>query len=490
MPTVTPTLAYTDDGGNYYAYRGALPYSGSGTPIYYQMGIGGSSSGNSNTYFHMTHLAYSTCTGTISTSAVPGNANSYSWTLYWSKPAVGTSCIADVANQSHTTLCMMSGTSQKSCSFSVTPNMEADTCFQVVGSYSGAPPSGTVNIGMSCKAADGTGTVTWTQAASLSGGFDNYVGNYYKDTFTNSQTYWLMPRQYNSISGIVKLTTPPGSAKTWTVKLRESTSSPTSTQNCKDGSVSYADTTTLGTISGATDTQLTFDNTAVSIKPWRCYTIHLQPTGSTADSYVQIALHVATGSTPVGGGLFASGYENGFLSPTYYGGGYPTTSATDVQGYWMVPGTAYGLQTIRGAAYWMGNGSATAGCTISMKARYSTTALSTSQQCSDLSYTETAALCSFLSSGGSGGGSCGFGDTAFPAVAGGCWGWELVKTGSCTFPNSTIAWIVEADELAVATPTPITCISDAGCPPIYHCETPTPAPTPTVTPSPTRTVTP
>ena len=363
----------------------------------------------------------------------------------------------------------------------------AFSCLQLRITAVNTPAStGAVNAVLSCDDPGGAGIAQYGKATATNPSGVNTT-SYHVAAGSLTATLGLipLPAAITSISELFAISTGPGSTRTRTWESRWSNSALTNADIC--AGLAYTTTSGQGcTITGSDRSCTEAQNTNLNPGAARCFGL------------VQVANNTSatgTGSEQWGLGLLTS--EPGAVLAF---GGNATGSVTNdniVRLGSQVLGTASEVANVNPIAPF--NIGTADGCvefavdrpseTVEIAVRYSTDTLTSTTDCSELTYTETSALCSITP----GDNSCCFTDAAVPVSQGGCFVLTVNNGGTTNW--GAMNWMLFANEATGPTPTPtVTATPTPTATPtataVDATTTATPTPTPTATPTPTVTATP
>lgn len=450
--------------------------------------LGGSATSNSATYyagpttsatqttanaFWVTSQAMGACAGVFAVQTAPGAGNSWAITLHHGAPGDATSCAS--ASLTEVSLCTISDTN-RSCSYSVSPTIAANSCVQLKSTAGGAP-SATIaqTYSLHCTPSGGDGMSTYAAASTDSFSGTRYLGHATSSGTTTGQTYWIAGANYRRLNGGVRLVTAPGAGKSWAVKVRYSSTALGATTDCED----ITDTTsgTLCTI-GNSDVHCAFSNADIDVPVGGCVQYELEPGGSpAATGGEQYTIHAttSTGNAADAG----NGYHGFRIATTALYGGYLGSSGSNYpNSYWLTGSDA--VTTCSGTVSLDTGSAGNDGMAWPVSLGYG--ALTGANHCGAITPTTTSTLCTLIGRS-AGGASCSFTGVAVAPGALGCLGIRIgTATGS---PTGNISYALHCNSGA-APPTP-TRTSPPGCcdnaTPGLACHTPVaPWPTPSVTP--------
>jgi len=473
--TPTPAWSVADGAAVFHGSQ----QSGNFTATFYAGREASTTQATNTTFWQTTEAFPDNCYGAVSLESAPGAGNGQ-WDVslnFAESPLI-------TANACHTpslaiytntgTLCSIDE-GNKSCNFttdlSTFENLvgaAANSCLQykVTANGTSQAATGDVTAMLSCDDAGGDGLMQLSRAVTYNTATDTYVGDTALASSAN-RNLWVAPRSIEACKGMFAVGVPPGGG--WTIDLRVSTTALTNTQQCSNLSYTTPHTDNCG-ISGPSNLSCDFpiDNT-IDIPAGYCFGYIMDEgtavTGAQNETY---NLTCSGDNVPTygAGAAFWSANNGGSNIQTdhfvYLGGSNLTTVAEQKTQFPIVP---YATTTCSGFVTFS---TIDAANSRTLHVGYSTAALTDSQSCEDLSYTEVLA-CTLAPSDK----SCVFSNLSVPAVKGGCTYLVLDQPGTTNWGDTTWGWeCLEA--IPTTTPTP----------------TLTATPTPTLTPTPTETVTP
>jgi hypothetical protein len=171
------------------------------------------------TTFWSTRQALTGCTVAVSFSAAPGAAASWAVALLSESTGFGAtgtnSCADNIANMESTTICTVSGATQRNCTASIAPTIAANTCLQLKVTPSGTPTAGTtIGVTFSCTDATADGTTTFSAGNNaLSFTTTTYFGVDASATATATTTAWVLPEAVTKCAGRVSVDTAPNNGR-------------------------------------------------------------------------------------------------------------------------------------------------------------------------------------------------------------------------------------------------------------------------------------
>lgn len=238
-------------------------------------------------------------------------------------------------------------------------------------------------------AADGPNTF-FSAAAATSSEFWAGVGS--STSQTNAAAWWVAGQSYTAFAGSVTLSSAPGSGKSWAFELLYNESATAAGDSCSSNLSPYVSSGTLCTISG-TDKSCTFSvdltalNSGTGVAAGSCFQLHATPSGSPTSPSNEVA--VLRGVPASGDGLteYVGMSTLNTAATAYCGPSCSTTSGSNAT-YWVA---AKDIEAI--AVYFDVNTAPGSGQSWTVDLQYSTTALGSSNQCSDLSYNTINDIC-------------------------------------------------------------------------------------------------
>jgi hypothetical protein len=482
-----PAWASDPEAGGGYYYGGG---GGSASTHYFMRGVSTTQT-NSNTQARTT-TAWTHCSGAININTAPGAGKSWDYYMCSHAPGTSTSCASDVGNLSCTLLGSIADTN-KSKRFDLDITIPADACIQGKALGNGTPASDS-QFGWSMTCVDANGDAPSVLSGEVSSGstLQQYIGQNTSQSTSSvaEQTLVVAKQNYLTATGGVQLNAAPGSAKSWTLRLRYSTAALVADQAC--GDLTYVTTASLceSAITGTSVLGCSFHNVSiddgaghVGIPVNGCYGYTLVPSGSpTSTGTLQFDLELSTSSgSPFNGGgaIFIGNAAVG--NAVLYGGDALGTSATNAGNFFLIGNRA--LTTCSGALTLNVGSSGNNGKTWPISLNYSAAGLSASGNCGGATLTNIGTQCT-LTGNTTAKENCVFGDVSVPAAAGGCLQIQVGAPGTGTTGN-----IYAALNCALVADTPTPTATPTVTPTDTPTDTPTNTPTRTPTNSPTITLT-
>lgn len=380
----------------------------------------------------------------------PGGGNSWALSLEYATLSATQSC-DDVSNWTSVPLCTLSG-SNKSCVVRNKPvYIIGPACFHGRAVFTGT----TRNLGAGTASLyfrDGPIHFQGSGGASANAGVV-YGGNVLRSP-NQDRAYWISPGvALKNASGVVTVPRPPGAGKSWNIKIASSTNALTPGQNC--ASLTYTKSANVCTISGSSQKQCNWSPVSLNVPASGCVQLEAACSGgncATGTINPHYGLDMGTSDTPpydateityetAGSGAFDNEHSFGIgpwaISDLKPVNGNPTMG----QQYWVAPAT--GLSACAGAFTFEQATSGTGQYDIGLT--FSTTAPSGGQGCLDLTYTDSAALCSMRP----GEKSCSFPLTPLAIPPGACFALNVKTSGGVPTNTGQFNW-----QATCTTPTP------------------------------------
>lgn len=472
------TLAGTEMSGNCNTSTGALQFLGAG----YGNGLAGcGSAGGSESNWWVTDEAFSSCTVDIEFATPPGAGQS--WTVDLRHENGGSFANTDDCN-SHagydiTNVGTISGATDKRLRATIAPTISANTCFQIrlTPSASAANTGGTYVYTVACDHTASTVTYGHTTGISQTTGFTTTTAS---ATDISTLFPFVAPVNLTTISGFATVDVAAGAGNGWDLVLQSSGSSKLSddaTKGCPN--LTYSDLATLGTISGATQTNTSWSGTSAVIAKGACFGLLYRETGTaTSNGGENFTLRFDPNVSMFYGHSNGSNTDDVFCAVTACSG---------------TSGSA-GTQVINEFAANRTNGSVYLGTAVSasrsitVKMEVSTAAPSVGQQCTDVWGSRTTTTLCTITAGNK---NCSWTNVVISGVTGACYrlfnDFDQLQTGI-----GSTTWTVALDEGPTPTPTvtPTPTATTTPTPTVTATPTLTATPTNTLTPTPTVTLTP
>jgi hypothetical protein len=426
-----PTTAATDGSGALVATLSVLnntalldvPFGGTVSPYYWVVNR------------RITSLDFS-----AAIDVAPGPGNTLQFTVKYATLSPTQNC-TDIPSANWTTVNLGSlSNNQKSFTVSNVPvNIVGPACIAGhmlrTGAY--AVSHGTASLHPHDNTGDGPTYYQGTAStANSSGAF--YLGNWHGTT-NHDRAFWITGSSLKSVGGVLALTVPPGSGNTWHIQVAYSQTALSHSQNCLD--LRYNKTADVATITGS-QKKASWDGVPVNVPAGGCVQIQATWTGgrpiSTAPANYGLTVSGDTASPYSAGGPSYSNAGSGAFDARHMFGPWhwaisDANSALNLgQQYWRAPVT--GLNSCSGAFTFTSPTSGTGQFDIGL--RTSTAAPASGQGCLDLSYTNSAPLCS-MSSGDK---SCSFPVTSFNVPANACFALEVKTSGGTPSNTSPFNW--------------------------------------------------
>lgn len=468
LVTARPALATVD---------GPALFTGQGTTVSatFWQGKNNSTTQTTEGAWWTTSQTLTSVSGNIAIGAAPGAGGSgKSWdvTLLYNETATaaGQSCSSDLTPYVTTgTLCTISETA-KNCNFGATDltalnggiGIKAGSCFQYKFTANNTPTAiNNSTVSLRAAPASGDGLATYDQGNTLSTAATTYFGPSGSTTSTNTSTFWIAAKAIEASMIYFDVDTAPGGGQSWTVDLQY-TAALTAGQICSDPSLTTIED--VCTISGTNRScsTTTMDNT-IAVPAGGCFRFRLQETtasAGTAGEHYSITVSSDDSATYETLGPSWAGQDSANAPETLLMG----SNASSTGNQFNVPVTK--IYSTCDAMLSIGTTPAGAGNHWDVTVGYSTAALTSTQDCNSLTYTQVT-CCSITNPDK----TCKCSGISVPTVANGCIQLKMVEVGTTTDPAQQL-WNVQCAESG-ATPTPTV--------------TPTKTPTPTPTPTPTQT---
>jgi hypothetical protein len=371
------------------------------------------------------------CDFAASIDEAPGVGNRWTFSAEFAPLATDQSC-GDVREWSAVPLCTL-GADEKSCSAeSVAMALTGPFCLRGkgVGSRGGAAfrSRGGGTAALHCRKTGTQGSIHFQGSGGSPLSTRFYAGNVVRNTQMD-RAFWPSPgAALDSCSGVVALRDAPGSG-TWHVEIATSKAALSAGQSCAD--LSYDEPVAACTISDA-NKQCHFPQTPAPVVAGGCVQLQGRCTGSCGATRggpnYGLDCRIAASSALAGGGLAYGSAGSGAFDDCDH--------CFDT-GEWAISDAAAAPAARLGQQYWRAPASGLAGCAAAftfdappsgsgqyqLHLRRSTTAPRAGQGCLDLSYEDSAVLCTL----GSGDKSCSFPYRAFEIAPGACFALYATK---------------------------------------------------------------
>lgn len=429
------------------AIAGAQFYGGTSstrTTQHWAGRVTSSSETTANLFWWETTQRLGICHGRYTADTAPDNgAGTQSWAVSLNynenATAAGQSCNSDLTPYvSSGTLCTISET-EHSCEFTIdlaTLNTHlgaaANSCLQFQIDPSGTP-AGTAGdtVALDCELSTPTSLVRFSGGAADDLTTTAYCGPESCATTPSTLTHFVAPIALDACALYFDVNTVPGGSGEWDVDVEVSTTALGATQVPTD--LTYT-TVTMGCVITAAQRRCSVPLMAMTVPAGGL--VRIKPTEAVAAANT-LGEHFALDCRPVANSVYVAGA--GTVSGTAATIAGPNTNDFARTGS-IASSNNEGTRAI--VPYDLGScdgmiamDTAAAG-SWAVVMSYSTAAMTTSQDCNDLTYTATGTLCTIAT----GQKTCRFANALVPALKNGCYALEAIETGASATGTTTWAY--------------------------------------------------